>query len=170
MNLDVDGPHWQFALDFYGRPGVSAACLLLQDEADVDVVELIFALFMLARRGRLLDHAALNRAAAHVADWRRRAVLPLRAIRRALKEDVAGLPAIQKEALRNRVKSAELLSEQLELAMLVRWCDDHGEGTAGQPAAETIGGVLECLVARAGRAAPSSRVLEAVATLVTATR
>ncbi|KFC50074.1 hypothetical protein DK37_21675, partial [Halomonas sp. SUBG004] len=35
-------PLWDFALALYARPGVEQACLTLQDEAGVDVCELLF--------------------------------------------------------------------------------------------------------------------------------
>ncbi len=44
--LVLDSALWKYALVFYAREGVSDACLPLQDEAGVDIVELIFLRFM----------------------------------------------------------------------------------------------------------------------------
>lgn len=115
--LDLDGPQWRFALALYSAPGVAPACLALQERAGLDVV-LMIALLHAAGNGRKTvtpeDIAALAQA---VAPWREAAVLPLRMIRQALKsEELARLD----KGVRDQVKKAELLAEQVELAHLER--------------------------------------------------
>lgn len=57
-----------------------------------------------------------------MAAWRADAVLPLRSVRKALKERQSD-PAI--EALRSDVKKAELLAEQIQIAMTELWLRDR---------------------------------------------
>lgn len=85
---DSGEPFWNFSLAFYGRPGVSAACLALQDGHRHDVNLLLYACWIgLSGRGRLTA-GDLARAAAVSGPWRRGVIEPLRASRRALKEAV----------------------------------------------------------------------------------
>jgi uncharacterized protein (TIGR02444 family) len=75
---------WAFALDVYARPGVSAACIALQDESGADVDIVLYALWC-ASRGSVLDGAALEAADAVAAPWREATIRPVREVRRALK-------------------------------------------------------------------------------------
>ena len=59
-----------------------------------------------------IDHAA--------AAWRTRAVQPLRALRRDLKNGVTGMDATATEALRSEIKRCELHAERLQQEMLER--------------------------------------------------
>ena len=49
---DAAAELWEFSLDFYARPGVSAALIELQDRAGLDVNLILFALWLGARHGR----------------------------------------------------------------------------------------------------------------------
>jgi len=40
------GAFWRFSLDAYGRPGVAAACLDLQDRHGCDVNLILYALWL----------------------------------------------------------------------------------------------------------------------------
>ena len=84
-DLQLDGPHWAFALDFYQRPGVADACLVLQDHAGVDVTFLLFALYVADSHRVVLEQADLERLDQAVAAWREAVVRPLRQLRRRLK-------------------------------------------------------------------------------------
>jgi uncharacterized protein (TIGR02444 family) len=104
---------WDWALEAYGRPGVEAACLRLQDEGGQSVPFLRWALWS-AEQGRapdLLSGAALARA------WEEEAVGPLRRLRRALK---ALDPEPDREAVRDQVKAVELDAERRLLSALER--------------------------------------------------
>jgi len=80
---------WNFSLAFYGRSGVSPACLELQDQHECDVNLLLYACWVgLSGRGRLAQ-ADLARAAATNDPWRQAVIEKLRAARRAIKEQVA---------------------------------------------------------------------------------
>ncbi|HEV2549256.1 MAG TPA: TIGR02444 family protein [Stellaceae bacterium] len=77
---------WNFSLAFYGRPGVSAACLALQDRHGLDVNLVLYACWVgLSGRGQLTA-ADIARAAAVNAPWREAVIEKLRAARRAIKE------------------------------------------------------------------------------------
>jgi uncharacterized protein (TIGR02444 family) len=101
---------WNFTLAYYGRPGVSAALIELQDEHGYDVNLALWCLWVGASgRGRL-DSDAIARADAAAGPWRSEVIVPLRGARRALK----GSPIAGAEALRTRVKDAELEAERLQ--------------------------------------------------------
>jgi uncharacterized protein (TIGR02444 family) len=109
-----DHPLWKFSLAVYGAPGVSAACLELQERRGADVNVLLFAAFVgWSGRGRL-DAAALGACDAAIAPWRAAAVTPLRAVRRALKSDLGAVPATDAAALRQQIAAIEIAAEQLE--------------------------------------------------------
>lgn len=113
----IDGPHWRFSLRLYGSEGVSEACLHLQDKHGVDVNVLLLALYAGLADGRRVSSseiAALNDA---VRDQREALVVPLRRIRRLLKDLPFGPGS---EALRATVKKAELEAEQFEQMHLAR--------------------------------------------------
>jgi uncharacterized protein (TIGR02444 family) len=109
-----DHPLWKFSLAVYGAPGVSAACLELQERRGADVNLLLYAAFVgWSGRGRL-DAAALATCRAAVRPWTEAAVLPLRGVRRALKGDLGAITAADAAALRQRVAAVEIAAEQLE--------------------------------------------------------
>jgi uncharacterized protein (TIGR02444 family) len=129
--LELEGPVWKFALEFYRRPGISDACLTLQDECDVDVVQLIVVLFASRILGRNLSAAELSEMRERSSDWREMTVLPLRRIRRALKPLRPEFPQDEKEHFRARIKTAELLAEQIQLAMVNQWLKNTAPASDG---------------------------------------
>ncbi|MDR9439703.1 MAG: TIGR02444 family protein [Halomonas sp.] len=105
-----DAPLWEFALALYGREGVEAACLVLQDEAGVDVCELLWHCW-LHHHGLACDECP-----APVRRWQRRVTAPLRRLRRDLKPE-----AHQRESvatLRRTLQQAELQAEREALSRL----------------------------------------------------
>ena len=113
MSGGAPSPFWTFSLRFYAAPRVPAACLALQDGSGVDVNVLLFALYA-ARRGRRLRAADVARLIDALSVWKDEVVVPLRLVRRALKEPPPVIDATAGEALRNRVKAVELEAERLE--------------------------------------------------------
>lgn len=101
---------WSWAVSVYGREGVADAALALQDEHGQCVPLLLWAAFTRPVAPDLID-----RAVSLARTWEAAAILPLRAARRGLKADLPGAPAEAREALRTRVKAAELDSERLLL-------------------------------------------------------
>jgi uncharacterized protein (TIGR02444 family) len=117
----IDAESWAFALELYAEPGISEACLQLQNECGVDVMMLLMTAFAAVRRGIVLlpsDIAAMDAACR---DWRERIVRPLRALRTILKSGPAPAPNEQTEKLRSSVKAAELSAERLQNEVLARW-------------------------------------------------
>lgn len=104
---------WTFALEFYGRPGVEDACLALQDEEGLNVNLLLWCCF-LAKHGHALTAETAGAAADRIEPWHGHVTVPLRAVRRAIKE--AGEPGA--DAVHERLKEAELTAEKVELALL----------------------------------------------------
>jgi uncharacterized protein (TIGR02444 family) len=107
---------WNFSLAFYGRPGVSVACLDLQDRHGCDVNLVLYACWVgLSGRGRLAA-SDFARAAATNDPWRQAVIENLRAARRAIKEQASDAAQFYAAA-----KAVELEAERVaqhRLAML----------------------------------------------------
>ena len=78
-------PLWRFSLELYRAPGFADACIRLQDEAGADV-NILFFLLWNASLKKQFSLADVKAADAAVSGWRETAVIPMRAIRRALKD------------------------------------------------------------------------------------
>jgi uncharacterized protein (TIGR02444 family) len=133
---------WDYSVALYGRPGVEAACLELQQRHRIDV-NLVLLCLWLAERGTALDGEALARLC-HAADrWQLEVVRPLRTLRRRLKARLAdaepnsvagdwpGLAA----SVRERAIALEIDAEHLEQVHL-------GRVAAGLPATAASGPAL----------------------------
>ena len=107
---------WAFSLATYGRPGVAAACLALQDRHGLDVNILLYCCWA-GRRGRALTAGELADLRAAADPWHDSVVRPLRAARRWLKEQIAA-DANSDERLRAEIKARELEAERLEQSIL----------------------------------------------------
>jgi uncharacterized protein (TIGR02444 family) len=109
---------WRFALTFYRKPGIPAACLALQEHCGADVPLALFALHVgISGRGVLPQHE-IARIAAALAAWNESVVRPLRAVRVAMKTDDTPIDPILKETLRASVKRLELQAERLQMMAL----------------------------------------------------
>lgn len=106
-------PLWDFALALYGSSGVEAACLHLQDDAGVDVCELLWCCW-------LFQHGAMPVAYCteleEIRHWQREVTLPLRRLRRRLKASSQGDAGIAE--LRRTLQRAELQAERESLTRL----------------------------------------------------
>ena len=130
----------RFAVDLYGRPGVSEACLLLQDGCGVNVPVLLTAAW-LAKRGARVTGTVVRDADAVAGAWHDDIVKPLRAVRRRLKAGPHPAPRERSERLREMVKRAELSAEFIELSMLEAFALDvpvHGERSAPLELVSTV--------------------------------
>ena len=113
-----DHPFWDFALDVYRRPGVSDACLQLQERYHLDVNLLLFVCWIGASgRGRLTPRD-IGVCAGAVGAWHDAVVRPLRGVRRSLKEDLGAAPAGLPQALRREIQAREIDAEHIEQLML----------------------------------------------------
>jgi uncharacterized protein (TIGR02444 family) len=103
---------WRFSLAFYARPGVAATCLELQDRAGHDVNLLLYACWLgLSGRGRLTAQS-LVAAEDAARPWREAVIAPIRAARRAVKQQGAA-PELYEQA-----KALELAAERGALSRL----------------------------------------------------
>lgn len=128
-------PFWRFSLGFYRRPGVADACLALQEEAGVDVNLLLFLLWH-ARQCRELSQSEVAGLEAKAGPWREMAVVPLRAVRRALKSPPSLVPPATVEAFRTRIKAVELEAERLQQAAMYDLVSTGSCGRASASSAE----------------------------------
>ena len=133
-DLDLEGPHWRFALAIYSQPGVADACLMLQDYLGLDINILLFATYVTTECNMTVTAQDVEAMDAAVQAWRAETVVPLRALRRRLKQRFGPLESECAELLRSKVKQTELLAEQIELAMLARWLHER----SGNWASETV--------------------------------
>jgi uncharacterized protein (TIGR02444 family) len=106
-------PFWRFSLQFYRLPGVAEACIKLQEESGCDVNLLLFLLWHGAQ-ARQLATREVERLEQDIAPWRERTVIPLRAVRRALKSPPGLVEAGAAEVFRTRIKAVELEAERLQ--------------------------------------------------------
>lgn len=153
---------WAFALRLYGAPGVSDACLVLQDGSDVDVPVLLFSGW-LAKSSVVLGESELARIDGLVKAWRDEVIRPLRAVRRRLKIGPHPAPGPQTEDLRNGVKAVELASEKIELALL----EAEGAALAGV-ALGPAGNNLSLVVRHFRGSEPDAQARQALAVIESA--
>jgi uncharacterized protein (TIGR02444 family) len=106
-------PFWRFSLQFYRLPGVAEACIELQEQGGADVNLLLFLLWHGAQQ-RALSTAQVDELEQKIAGWRDLTVIPLRAVRRALKSPPGLVEAGAAEAFRTRIKAVELEAERLQ--------------------------------------------------------
>jgi uncharacterized protein (TIGR02444 family) len=105
----------RFVLEVYGTDGVSTASVLLQDRFGVDVNVLLLAAYAGAVGGLSFTERDLASAVARTRDWQRDVVGPLRRVRTRLKDGPPPAPNPATAALRERIKTAELDAEMIEL-------------------------------------------------------
>lgn len=106
-------PLWRFSLGLYRLPGMADACIRLQDGCGVDVNLLLYLLW-LATTKRTVTRAEIEAIEGQIAPWRDQAVIPLRGVRRAIKEPPAAIDPKLADLLRTKVKALELESERLQ--------------------------------------------------------
>jgi uncharacterized protein (TIGR02444 family) len=127
-----DSPFWRFSLGFYRQPGVSDACIALQDEAGVDVNILLFLLWN-ATLGRTLSKDAAVELEAKVGPLRDATVIPLRTLRRALRTPPPVVEPGAAEAFRTHVKRVELEAERLQQQTMYDLASRMAFGSASAP-------------------------------------
>ena len=110
----ANAPIWDFVLNYYGRKGVSEALIALQDSFGIDVNMLLFLVWMAAQRRSLgADDVQRVSEASHA--WQRNVVVPIRAVRRLLKDNAPLVAPDTAAAFRKKVQAVELEGEQLQL-------------------------------------------------------
>lgn len=110
----ANAPIWDFVLNYYGRKGVSEALIGLQDSYGIDVNMLLFLVWVAAQRRSLgADDVQRVSEASHA--WQRNVVVPIRAVRRLLKENAPLVSPDTAAAFRKKVQAVELEGEQAQL-------------------------------------------------------
>jgi uncharacterized protein (TIGR02444 family) len=127
-----DSPFWRFSLGFYRQPGVSEACIALQDEAGVDVNILLFLLWN-ATLGRTVSDGTVAELERKIGPLRDATVIPLRTLRRALRTPPPVVEPGAAEAFRTHVKRVELEAEQLQQQTMYELSSQMAFGTASAP-------------------------------------
>lgn len=107
----MSGDLWTWACAAYAAPGVSEACLSLQDHHEQNVPLLLWAAWT-AATGRRPDEETIEAACDTARAWQTTTIAPLRAVRRTLKTPVPDLEAEARLAVREQVKAAELAAER----------------------------------------------------------
>lgn len=110
----VNHPLWEFALSLYAHPGVEAACLRLQDNAGMDICELLWRCWL--ERHGLAPADDVEPQLYRVRAWQCDMTYPLRRRRRDLKPLIGPRPELAR--LRQALKEAELLAEKEALRQL----------------------------------------------------
>jgi len=150
-------PFWRYSLKFYGQAGVSDACIALQDGCGVDV-NLLLYLFWLAAEGRLVTADDVKMLDDKVKSWRELTIMPIRDVRRRLKGAKTFIDPAKQEALRDKVKVAELEAERLQQEGLYAVTQSGPPlGTAAAPAAAARGNVA-ALASALGKSFPKATV------------
>ncbi len=140
-----------FALGIYGADGVSAACLLLQARADLDINLVLFAAFFGAR-GRTLTAAHVAEVGERIDAWHAEVVRPLRGVRQRLKSGPAPAPDQRTAALRSALQKLEIEAELIELAELDALGDTlDAEPAVGDTAARVAAAIGVVVRAKIGR-------------------
>jgi uncharacterized protein (TIGR02444 family) len=115
---ELEADSWAFALAIYARPGISEACLKLQNEADVDVMLLLMVTFVAVKHRIFVTPDEINALDDACRPWREQIVWRLRAIRSELKTGPRPAPGDETEPFRSKVKTLELAAEKLENKLL----------------------------------------------------
>ena len=127
-------PFWRFSLHFYRQPGVSDACIALQDDCGVDVNLLLFLLWLASDR-QLLSVDEVKKLDDKVRDWRNLTIIPIRDVRRRLKGAPTLVEPGKQEAFRTKVKAIELDAERQQQEALYAFTQTGRLGKPAEPAA-----------------------------------
>jgi uncharacterized protein (TIGR02444 family) len=140
-------PIWDFVLNYYKQQGVSESAIALQDSIGLDVNMVLF-LMWLAGQKRTLSEADIRRIGETSRGWQHQVVVPIRAIRRLLKENA---PLVQQEtalAYRKKIQALEIEGEQLQLNAMAGLIPSLTLGTAattGDAAQKNLAGFAAVL-------------------------
>jgi uncharacterized protein (TIGR02444 family) len=147
--VEMDSPLWRFSLAVYRGAGVQEECLDVQERFGVDVNLLMLCGYAGVVEGAVLSPSDVADALEASGAWHASAVRTLRQVRRTLKPWGSGEGPFAHvvEALRTKVKGAELEAEQIEQAMMWAWLRDHaGQWRRREPRQALIANVFALLV------------------------
>jgi uncharacterized protein (TIGR02444 family) len=147
--VEMDSPLWRFSLAVYRGAGVQEECLAVQERFGVDVNLLMLCAYLGAVEGAVLSASDVADALDATGAWHANAVKSLRQVRRTLKPWGSGEGPFANvvEALRTKVKGAELEAEQIEQAMMWAWLRDRtGQWRTREPRQALVANVFALLV------------------------
>ena len=113
---------WDFAVGIYQHSSIKAACLQLQDESGADVCVLL-AIVWLGKNGRQLTLAEIALLISTVEVWQQKLTLPLRQLRRDIRQFIESESSLDAEPIYQQIKAAELESERVALQQLQMFID-----------------------------------------------
>ena len=109
----TDAQFWQFSLSWYARPGVSQACIELQDKLGLNV-NLMLLLCWCEQQNLQLSAEQIERLGLSLKVWSEKYTQPLRQLRRQIAlEDHAD------ESVKHAIFDAEMALEKSEQRLLI---------------------------------------------------
>jgi uncharacterized protein (TIGR02444 family) len=147
--VEMESPLWRFSLAVYRGAGVQEECLDVQERFGIDVNLLMLCAYVGAVEGAVFSASDVADALDATGAWHGNAVKSLRQVRRTLKPWGSGegpfSPVV--EALRTKVKGAELEAEQIEQAMMWAWLREQaGQWRRREPRQALVANVFALLV------------------------
>ncbi len=132
----IVAPFWDWALRQYAREPTKALLLRLQSQADLVILEALFAAWLSTEGHRLQDHdvAAMRGA---TGTWINEVVLPLRAVREQWKGDAAREDA-RRHLLQLEVEAERHLAELMWASTGALRSEPRGGTTEEMAATETM--------------------------------
>ncbi|WP_095448690.1 TIGR02444 family protein [Ochrobactrum quorumnocens] len=118
-DIDSQSELWSFMLKLYAEPGIPHALLGLQDDHAIDV-PFFLAVLHAVTTNHHVTAKAVSALYAEVQEWREKIVIPLRAVRKALKVHSWITRFESTSAFRETIKSVELNAEKIEVVVLER--------------------------------------------------
>ena len=113
-----DHPFWDYALEVYGREGMSPALIALQDRHTLDVNMMLLSLWVSHSGRGVLNDAEMAHVLQVSANWNPEIVCGLRRVRILLRDEVALVPKELSDAVRKHILALEIDCEHVEhLAM-----------------------------------------------------
>jgi len=131
-------PFWDYSLHLYGLPGVEEACLVLQDEFDLDVNIVLLCLWTGTEGPGQLTATEMTECISRGGLWQREVVQRLRYIRRTLKQDGLGATTELVDIFRPRAQRLELEAEHVQQLLLANIVPDARGATGSHVAVSNL--------------------------------
>jgi uncharacterized protein (TIGR02444 family) len=162
--VEMESPLWRFSLAVYRGPGVQEECLGVQERFGVDVNLLMLCAYVGAVEGAVLSASDIADALEASGAWHGNVVKALRQVRRTLKPWGAGQGPFANvvEALRVKVKGAELEAEQIEQAMMWNWLRTQAGQLRRREPRQALAANVFALLVRCGATGAQADPLQAL--------
>lgn len=118
---------WNYILRLYGVDGMQSTCLDLQDKVGVDVVFLLWLLWLGCQQSRVLSETSILDLERATRSWREATILPIRGARRASGK-LAKTGDHDAQLIYDQLKQLELSVERVLLRRLMEhedWGSEH---------------------------------------------